>query len=324
MEVFHYVAHQLLGEPLFDRDVEAEEHVGAVYNDFDASPMSLLLTPDECAQFSFSQPSKQKSSPSKTSTAIEEALDHAVIDADNAQGLFYEHLVWETPLFDNASEKCDEAYLEKVFKLITDVDGCWSDDVVITEQAAEMFRRRFRTQWEASDSVYDAWLLIRGWERPWFDRHLFDILYPGVVDDLPPAPVLHKRKRQRHNALSSSSSSEEGSSREEEIQRSPSAHSTPKVIRATVASLLSSDGTSSSSSSDSSDDTHSEAPTDDDGRSTSYALSDDNGCSDSEALQLTQNDPEYTDYITESESETDASKVIKAVLDSVEARDYNL
>ena len=47
-----------------------------------------------------------------------------------------------------------------------------------------MFHRRFRTGWEAPDTVFDAWLMLRGWERPWFDRHRFDLMYPGTADDV--------------------------------------------------------------------------------------------------------------------------------------------
>ena len=47
-----------------------------------------------------------------------------------------------------------------------------------------MFARLFRTNWEATDTVYDAWIMLKGWQREWFDRQLFDILYPDVADDL--------------------------------------------------------------------------------------------------------------------------------------------
>ena len=124
MEVFHYVANQLNNEPLFDNVVEKAKGVGALYNDFDASPMSLLLTNDECAEFSFSQTAKIHSSPVKTSAVIKKATDMAVIDADLAHGLMYEHLVWDSPYFDNESEKCDTAYVQKVYQLVTNTGGC--------------------------------------------------------------------------------------------------------------------------------------------------------------------------------------------------------
>ena len=117
MEVFHYVANQLNNEPLFDNDVEKGKGLGALYNVFDASPMSLLLTNDECAEFSFLQTAKIRSTPVKTSVVIEKATDMAVIDADLAHGLMYEHLVWDSPYFDNEFEKCDAAYVQNVYQL---------------------------------------------------------------------------------------------------------------------------------------------------------------------------------------------------------------
>ena len=60
-----------------------------------------------------------------------------------------------------------------------------------------MFQRRFRTGWKAPDTVYDAWILLKGMERGWFDKHQFDVLFPGVIDDaasLNP-PKLKQRKK---------------------------------------------------------------------------------------------------------------------------------
>ena len=201
MDVFHYVAHELRGEPLFDSAVEQETGVGSIYNDFDASSTSLMVTTAECADFSFSQ--KMQSSPTKTSDAIAEAVDYAVMDADNSEGVLYEHLVWETPLFDNFAESCTDEYLEKVYRLVTDREGCWSE-LTISGEAEKMFARRFRTNWEAPDSVYDTWLQMKGWERGWFDTHRFSVLYPDVEDEVqqPPRP---QKKRTRFATVSSES-----------------------------------------------------------------------------------------------------------------------
>ena len=91
MEVFHYVANELNGETLFDSAVDEQQDTGSVYNDFDSASTSLMITSEECAEFSFSQ--KMTSSPAKTSTVITEAVDYAVMDADMHDGLLYEHLV---------------------------------------------------------------------------------------------------------------------------------------------------------------------------------------------------------------------------------------
>ena len=48
MQMFHYAAHALVNEPLFYNDITPKDNdVGATYNDFDGSPMSLLLSTEE-------------------------------------------------------------------------------------------------------------------------------------------------------------------------------------------------------------------------------------------------------------------------------------
>jgi len=54
MQVFHYLAHELKEESLFDNDVEQSLESGAVYNDFDSCPLDSLLDFEETSQFSFS------------------------------------------------------------------------------------------------------------------------------------------------------------------------------------------------------------------------------------------------------------------------------
>ena len=120
MEVFHYVANELNGEPLFDSAVDEQQDTGSIYIDFDSASRSLMITSEECAEFSFSQ--KMTSSPAKTSTVITEAVDYAVMDADMHDGLLYEHLVWESSMFDNVSETCDDAYIKKY----TTWSGTWT------------------------------------------------------------------------------------------------------------------------------------------------------------------------------------------------------
>ena len=208
MEVFHYVANELNGEPLFDSAVDKWQDTGSVYNDFDSASTSLMITSEECAEFSFSQ--KMTSSPAKTSTVITEAIDYAVMDADMHDGLLYEHLVWESSMFDNVSETCDDAYIKKVYNLVRDVDGCWSD-LTVSEQAEKMFHRRFRANWEAPDTVYDAWVILRGWERPWFDNHRFNVLFPDILEEMKtPNPAKRKRRRLSIDELAGDTASGSG------------------------------------------------------------------------------------------------------------------
>ena len=52
--VFHYVASQLKGVPLFENDFAEKNQTGAVYNDFDCDPISFLATEEE-SLFTFPQ-----------------------------------------------------------------------------------------------------------------------------------------------------------------------------------------------------------------------------------------------------------------------------
>ena len=191
MKVIHYLAEVLKDTPLFDNDMEEELEDGAVYNDFDCAPMDTLMEPEETENFSFSQ-----FSPLKTSTpisSIEEAVDSAVMDADRTQGVLYDQLQWESPHFDNESETCDDGYCTKVFNLVTNFEGAW-DEIVISENAEKMFHRRLRMKWSLPDSVFDAWLLRKGWKRGWFDIHNFSLLFPDYEDRIPKSPEPHRKR----------------------------------------------------------------------------------------------------------------------------------
>ena len=48
-----------------------------------------------------------------------------------------------------------------------------------------MFERRLRTKWDMPDTVYDAWLIKYGFERPWFDTHLFFHKFSDDLETLP-------------------------------------------------------------------------------------------------------------------------------------------
>ena len=82
--------------PLFDSDTEVvrrdQSGGGAIYNDFDHSPMELLQANDK-NMFCFSQISNIETSEEKTSEmSIQEAVDCAVMAEDEAVGVQYEHL----------------------------------------------------------------------------------------------------------------------------------------------------------------------------------------------------------------------------------------
>ncbi|XP_066930600.1 uncharacterized protein [Clytia hemisphaerica] len=194
MMVFHFLAHELRNEPIFDTpNVAPAAGNGAIYNDFDFDPMSLMYD-DQVELFSFSQPAAPAAVQDSGNevSGLTQALDHAVLEADRHEGIHYEDLQWETPLFDNASEHCDDVYVQKVVTLASNKDGAW-DELALTDNAKNMFRRRLRAKWEGADSVYDAWLIRKGCQRPWFDYHLLDTQYPEFDADLeqePPTQVV--------------------------------------------------------------------------------------------------------------------------------------
>jgi len=105
--------------------------------------MDTLLTQEETESFSFSQPTGISSRPinENENEAIESALDNAVMEADKHEGVLYEHLQWDSPYFDNASEACDSEYCKKVHALATNHENAWSD-IKISPQAVSMFQRR--------------------------------------------------------------------------------------------------------------------------------------------------------------------------------------
>ena len=101
---------------------------------------------------------------------------------DKAEGVHYNYLQWETALFDNFSDINSAAYLEKVHQLSTN-DKVWHD-LDFTKQTIRMFERRLRIQWEDSDTVYDAWVLRKGYTRPFFDYNTFHVRYPDFADKM--------------------------------------------------------------------------------------------------------------------------------------------
>ena len=106
MKVFHYLAVELGNESLFDNEIEHDLTNGAVYNDFDSSPMDNLLSYKEIQSFSFSQSSTFHSSPirEEQSESLESAVDNAVIDADENTGVLYNDLHWDSEFFDNSEQ----------------------------------------------------------------------------------------------------------------------------------------------------------------------------------------------------------------------------
>uniref|UniRef100_A0A7M5X1I1 SF3 helicase domain-containing protein n=1 Tax=Clytia hemisphaerica TaxID=252671 RepID=A0A7M5X1I1_9CNID len=219
MEVFHYLADYLRDEPIFDAPSHLQPNAvqtGAIYNDFDFNPMSLMYR-DEMDRFCLSQPPSagtnaatnenvddEDEANNDDNTALVQALDHAIIQADRNEGILYEDLQWETELFDNVSEVCDTDYIEKVITLAANVHDVW-DSLQLTENAKNMFRRRLRINWEGPDTVYDAWLVRKGCKRSWFDYPLLYSKYPDFDPEAEQEPPTQKPLTQQEARPSSAS-----------------------------------------------------------------------------------------------------------------------
>jgi len=186
MDIFYYVADQLKDVELFDSEHKAKfSNVGSIYNDFDRCPLALLHgNSDE--MFCYSQTSNftDDSNENDIPQILREPLDHAIMAEDLHVGVHYEHLQFETPLFDNYSEVTDKDYVEKVYQLASD-NAKWND-LNFTKECIEMYERRSRTHWDDPDTVYDAWLLRKGRERPCFNYHEFHIRYPDFEENQKP------------------------------------------------------------------------------------------------------------------------------------------
>jgi len=221
MQVFHYVADQLKDVELFDsKTPEPTNDTGALYNDFDCKALSLLDDTSEI--FSFSQTSNVMVSDDDNESITQEAVDYAILEEDKAHGIYYEHLQWESPLFDNYSEIRDPEYLRKVYLLATDSEGSWKD-ITISKEAISMFERRVRAGWEGVDSVFDAWLLRKGMERPFFDYHEFHNMYPNfteqlIKDDDDINPPKSKKQKIDNESISESSSDSTSNPSESEYE----------------------------------------------------------------------------------------------------------
>ena len=177
MEIFHYVSNQLVGIPIFECEntVVCDAGEGAVYNDFDFDPATLISDDINQSQFSFSQSSSiNMEARSNTQIVPQEDIDHAVLEADWEQGVLYDYTAFDTPFFDCTSESADDAYMENVYTLLTTHE--WRKCTM--EGTLEVFAMRLRSNWHGPDTVYDAWLLSNNERRKWFPYKKFIKKYP--------------------------------------------------------------------------------------------------------------------------------------------------
>ena len=183
MEVFHFLAEELKDIPLFQSSLlsqDSEENRGAVYNDFDFDTGTLL----DNFEVRFSEIANEDSSdinPAPLSQLVpSEAVENAILEADDNDGVLYEHITFDSPFFDCESPTADDTYMEKVYALaMGEYKNCHGGG----ERAEEIFEMRRRNKWMGPDSVYDAWLLSNRETREWFPYEVFLEKYPDWEED---------------------------------------------------------------------------------------------------------------------------------------------
>ena len=189
MQVFHYVANQTKHMPLWESSSPASSgRIGAIYNDIDNDPAELLHSQMESRQFSFrANSSRFVSSQIDQSEIMQKKVDHAVLWADENEGLGYNDLIVNCPYWDIESEADDIEYLKRVFLIASHDATAWENITPLTKKAEKLFTIRQRNNWEGPDSMYDAWLLLNREKRDWFRYDLFYQRYPKydvILQDL--------------------------------------------------------------------------------------------------------------------------------------------
>ena len=123
MEIFQYLANQLKGTPIFENDhrkIGKNKESGAVFNDFDFQPDELLSSSHTDTVFGAISNSRVKSDESDAIFLIpQESVDHAVLQADRREPVFYNALSFEHPHYDISSTAPDKEYVEKIYNIVT-------------------------------------------------------------------------------------------------------------------------------------------------------------------------------------------------------------
>ena len=206
MDVFHYVAEILneLDIPNFEHAVDTAydtKDEGAIYNDFDFDAKSLLSqTRKRCSTPSTSP--EPCSSHSLSSFVPDEAIELALLKADDDQGIFYKYLTYEIEEADCVSSVGSTEYLEKVKAILTKPPEELAGE--FTEEVTEIYNMRYRNNWDKPDTVYDAWLVSNDVPRSVFPMTKFLWIFPDWhsfkerrCEDILATETEPSRKRQR-------------------------------------------------------------------------------------------------------------------------------
>ena len=218
MEIFHYVSDQLKEIPLFEATSNlCQQKDGAIYNDFD-NPTPFGDQVDHMLSFSSQNMDLLPVSESSTrmndgSLVTRTEVEHAIMESDRMEGNWNKDMVFNTDAFQYGGE-IDENYMSDVYTLLTTERNVLDE---LSERALEIFQIRRRNNWAIGDSVYDAWLLSCGYERPCFNKDQFlsnhpDLEIPVTIPTEQPkttckfTPVTPCRKRRRISSSSESDS----------------------------------------------------------------------------------------------------------------------
>lgn len=172
MQVFHWCAHQLKDLPLFEEKAIRPKHV--LYNDFDFDPLSLTFEGGFTSNLSYNECVSDIDLSDEELVPVE-AIEHAVVSADQTDGILAEDTTFDHPSFDIGGV-ADKEYMAKVKNLLEHE----LDDLPLTARAVAAFEMRQRFNYTTGDTVYDAWLIRNGAERPFLKRETLFGEYPSL------------------------------------------------------------------------------------------------------------------------------------------------
>lgn len=181
LEIFHYVGSQLKDKPLFESlNVDRlGPKVGAVFNDFEDRDFEeedevIISSQYECPTNSASAYQEID----LTDLVPQSLVDHAIVRADEIDGINYSQSVIESPSFDIEDSITSESYLKKVYHVLLKE----FNEVDFNNETLQLYESRRRKNWGGPDTFYDAWLIAQLTPRPEFPYEQFKTTYPDVFE----------------------------------------------------------------------------------------------------------------------------------------------
>ena len=78
------------------------------------------------------------------------------MEADKHEGVFYEHLAFESKFYDCESTYSDIGYCEKLYNILT----MGGPSIKITEDLINKYKITEKNDWRGMNAIYDAWFII--------------------------------------------------------------------------------------------------------------------------------------------------------------------